>query len=766
MELIPHRSEQQEGTASITGWEILALIAAVVILLSPFVYLFRADHQVEQQPAAKSGFVGSSKCGECHQEAFNKWQGSHHDLAMDEATGETVLGDFNNVVYDDPHNNTSSRFFREQGKFYVETEGPNGLAGIFEITHTFGVYPLQQYLVPFADGRLQCLNIAWDVVQKSWYRLPPYEVAGSDDWLHWTKGGQTWNGMCAECHSTRLEKKFSLETNGYDTKWFEIDVGCEACHGPGENHIAWASRPAMARPQITDYQLSVKTGSIDHTEQIAICAPCHSRRFQLGDNNHEQGELLDKMVPAVLSEGLYFPDGQIQDEVYVYGSFTQSKMFQHGIRCSDCHDMHNLKLHRKGNELCLQCHRADDYDTETHHFHKQEHEGKPSKGYLCVKCHMPGRVYMGNDYRPDHSLRIPRPDLSQKIDVPNSCSTTDCHQDKGLEWVTAHYSKWYGISRKPHYGEVIAAGRLGKPKAQDGLIRLAEDSLQPAIVRATALTLLADYHGDKVISVFTKALEEADALLRYTAIRNLDNLDMETKIKLIEPKLYDQVKAVRIEAAAALVKVPLTALRAENRETFSTVLEEYRKAMLYNSDFAPQRYNLGNLEAALGNLDKAIVFYRQAIGIDGQFYPAKINLAMQLNQRGENQEAVSLFKQVLHDRPDFYEASYSLGLLLGELGEHQEASSYLENAADGMPQYSRARYNYALVLLKQQKWQQGEGAILKALEIEPGNREYFVTLANLYLNFRMRDHAIRLARNILGKVPNHEQAQQLLKAVE
>ncbi|WP_163336328.1 tetratricopeptide repeat protein [Desulfopila sp. IMCC35008] len=747
-------------------WQIAALGAALLILTAPFIYLQRPGYTVRipEQPAAD--FIGSNKCNSCHKTLFDKWQESHHDLAMDVATEKTVLGDFDNATFTDPHNSVTSRFFKQDGKFHVETEGPEGNLQEFIITHTFGVYPLQQYLIPFPGGKLQCLNIAWDARNDKWYRLPPYQTRDTNDWLHWTKGGQTWNGMCAECHSTRLQKQFNMADNSYTTSWFEIDVGCEACHGPGSAHARWAELPEMARPSVPNSGLTVDTGPNQNNRQIAICAPCHSRRYQLGDNVHNEGKLLDKLVPALLEEGLYYADGQILEEVYVYGSFTQSKMYMHDVRCNDCHDVHSLKLHKEENDLCLQCHQAESYDTPTHHFHKRVHEGKPSDGHLCVKCHMPGTTYMGIDYRPDHSIRIPRPDLSLALRVPNSCSTTDCHGDKGLDWVNENYTKWYGTARKPHYGEILAAGRTAAPESMEKLIRLAEDTLYPPIVRATALALLSRHPHEATEPIFTRALEDENDLIRHTAIRNLNHLAPETRTQLLEPKLYDKVKGVRIEAASALAAVPPGKLRPENRVTFQKVLAEYRTAMEYNSDFAPQRFNLGNLEAALGKTDSAISYYRQAMRIDSQFYQAKVNLAMQLNQKGENTEAAKLLRQVVNEHPNLHEISYSLGLLLAEMGNYQDASTYLGKAADGMPGYTRPRYNQALALLKLQKWEEGEQALLQALTQEPENQEYFMTLVNLYLNFRMVDKARSVAKMILEMVPDHQQARELLQQLK
>ena len=758
--------EATKPLMSTHSWERIALIAAIVILLSPALYLLKAGTMEPRSAPGPAIFTGSESCKKCHEVAYSKWRGSHHDLAMDVATEASVLGDFNNVTYDDSYNGVTSRFYRKDGKFYVETEGPDGQPGEFEVAYTFGVYPLQQYLVPFPGGRLQCLNIAWDVKKKSWYRLPPYEVKGPDDWLHWTRGAQTWNAMCAECHSTHLTKGYDPEREEYHTAWSEIDVGCEACHGPGSRHIEWADRPPLARSQTNDYALAVHTGSIDAAEQIKLCAPCHSRRFQLGDNPHMEGELLDVMVPQLLSEGLYYPDGQILEEVYVYGSFVQSKMYQRGVRCSDCHDVHSLKLHKEKNDLCTQCHRAELYDTKDHHFHKKVHNGKPSEGYLCVKCHMPGRTYMGIDDRPDHSLRVPRPDLSEKLGVPNACSAKGCHDDKPLSWNVEHYTKWYGETRKSHYGSVIAAGRAGWPEAEPNLIRLAEDPLLPAIVRATALELLRSYPSPQSHATLARALEDDDALLRYTAIRSLEYFDAETRLKRIAPKLYDPVKAVRMEAAVMLSALPPDKLRMDDREAFRKGLDEFRRAMLYNADFAPQRYNLGNLAANLGKDPEAIKYYQKAIAIDDQFYPAKVNLAMLYNRQGNNKTSEKLLREVVAQHPERYEVAYSLGLLLAEMKKYEDALVFLAKAAAGMPDYGRVHYNHGQLLLILGQPKRAQVALETALALEPANQDFFVALADCYLRSGQPDRAGSLAEDTIGRFPGHRAANELLKYMD
>ena len=559
------------------NWKITGIVASIIIVLSVPLYILRVTYlrpsAVSLQPVPEYTFAGSKKCGECHKGEYDKWLGSHHDLAMDEANEKTVLGNFNDAVFE--RFGVTSRFYRKNGGFYVHTQGPDGKVGDFEVKYTFGAYPLQQYLIPFPGGRLQCLPIAWDVKRKKWYHLYPEAPIDPQDWLYWTNAGQNWNGMCAECHSTNLKKNYDVITDSYKTTWSEISVGCEACHGPGSRHVEWAELPDMARPQTENYKLVVKTGGISSRKQVEHCAPCHSRRAILGDYTHAEPDLLDSLLPSLLTEELYFADGQILEEVYVYGSFTQSKMYRRDVRCSDCHDVHSIKPIKEGNALCLQCHRAKIYDSKEHHFHKKKGEkGEPIRskegkvlfavgsGAECVQCHMPGRYYMGIDYRPDHSFRIPRPDLSIKLGTPNACNR--CHGDKTNQWSDQYITKWYGPGRSAHYSTIIAAGRRQLTEAHKELIKLAGDPLYPVIVRATALSLLGSYPGDESNQAFELALMDEEALIRRTAVDSLNVSDPKKQTELLVAMLYDPVKAVRIEAARRLTEIPSPQLDEEN----------------------------------------------------------------------------------------------------------------------------------------------------------------------------------------------------------
>jgi Tfp pilus assembly protein PilF len=763
---------------AMTGWKITGFLATIVIVLSFPLYIIRSEYfeGMDKRPAAKPDavFVGSDSCKECHKQEYDKWNASHHKMAMAAATEETVLGNFDNAAFE--YFGTESRFYRKDGGFFVRTQGPDGDIGDYEITYTFGWYPLQQYLIPFPGGRMQCLPIAWDVQKEQWYHLYPDQPVDPTDWLYWTNSSQTWNGMCAECHPTNLVKGYDFEKDTYATTWSEISVGCEACHGPGSHHVAWAQLADMARPQTENYELAVETSGLSPREQNDLCAPCHSRRSSLRDNPHRNIDFMDYGIPQLLAEGYYFADGQILEEVYVYGSFMQSKMYSRDVRCSDCHDAHSIKRIKEGNALCLQCHKAAIYDTKDHHFHKKLGEsGEPIKseageilfdvgtGALCEECHMPGRYYMGIDYRPDHSFRIPRPDLSESIGVPNACNR--CHIDQSNKWSSDYMQKWYGERQRPHYGTIFHAGRNNQVEAVDDLIKLSDDRLYPPLVRATALQLLSLYEGEQSNDAYKRALSDEEALLRQTAVRQFAEPDPRERLRFLAPLLYDPVKAVRIEAAQNLTAIPSDQMPGDLKDKHRLVLEEYRQAMERSGDFAASRHNLGNMYANLGDLDATVANYRKAIEIDREFYPAKVNLAMMYNQTGKNKKAEQLLREVVADHPDFHELKYSLALLLVEEKQYQDAESFLAEAATGMPDIARVHYNLGLLRQQLGKEQEAEASLRRALEIEPDSIDFLYALAEYYLRRGRLSEARTVAERMISVHPQNPLGDDLLNYI-
>jgi predicted CXXCH cytochrome family protein len=668
---------------------------------------------------------------------------------MAPATDATVLGAFTGAEF--RRDGVTSRFFRRDGKFVVRTDGPGGRLADFDVAYTLGIRPLQQYLIAQPGGRLQALTIAWDTERRRWFHLYPDEQTPPGDVLHWTGRYQTWNGMCASCHSTNLQKNYDAAADRYRTTWSEINVSCQSCHGPGEQHVAWGRSQAGDRHDndgLVDLERSAGV-------EVDVCAPCHARRTELVPAPVPGEPLYDQYLPMLLDAGLYHADGQQLGEVYEYGSFRQSRMYQAGVRCTDCHDPHRLTLAADGNALCTRCHqaapdtarfpglRAKPYDAPAHHFHPP---GSP--GALCVSCHMPAKAYMVIDARRDHSIRIPRPDLTVKIGTPNACS--ECHGDRTAEWAADAVARWYGPGRRHevHYGEVIAAGRSGRPRAEEGLVRLVEDAAQPAIVRATALDLLGHY-GPGSLAASVAATRDGDPAVRAAAVGSLERVPPAERLPLAAPMLTDPVRAVRIEAARVLSSVPPERLGASERRAYEAALRDFIAAQAVSLDAPGAHLNLAVVYANQGRHALAEEHYRTALRLDRDFTPARLNLARLLNGLGRNADAERVLAEGIARVPGEGELHYSLGLLLGEEKRLAEATVALGRAADLMPDRARVRYNHALALQQSGRRAEAEAAFLEARALDPGDPAIAYALTVFYVQGndwpRARDAAEKLA---------------------
>ncbi|MCX6247393.1 MAG: multiheme c-type cytochrome [Bacteroidetes bacterium] len=754
------------------SWKMAGLVATVVIVLSfPLSLLLNHNQGGSEQPAAS--FTGGKACIECHQKEYRLWKGSDHDNAMSIASDTSVLGDFNNTSF--TFNGKTSKFYKRNGKFYVFTEATGGRMMELQVSHTFGIRPLQQYLVPFGNGRYQCLPIAWNTVEKKWFQMAAMVYKPEDlepvNWLYWTNQAQNWNSMCAECHSTNLQKNFDITTKSYHTTFNDINVNCEACHGPGSAHIEWARLPELARPVGINAGLLVKTSSITSRQYVESCAPCHARRSSTGPYDHNHPEFLNYAIPQLPVRPAYNIDGQFKDEDYEYGSFTQSKMYMKDVRCGDCHDPHSLKRKFEGNALCTQCHRADEYDTFSHHMHKSK--GDPGKsfvnkegktvevgaGALCRDCHMPGRYYMGIDRRYDHSLRIPRPDLSVSLGTPNAC--THCHDDKTDSWAVQYINKWYGEKRKVHYATLLANAQAGKPGADSGLLRIITSNLYPEIIRATAIEYLSSYPSARAQESVRKALNDPDPLLRYTAVENFIGTDSAGLLKVMAPLLNDPVKSVRMEAANRLSTFRKEAFSGIQYRLFRDALEEYKRSLEYVADFPTGRYNLGNFYSKSGEIAGAEENYREAVAIDNLFYPAKTNLAILCYQEGKTVEAEKLFLDLVANHPRQTEGYYYLALLYGEQKKYAEAIALLEKASALSTTNERIFYNLGLLYQMTGQDTKCEATLLKGLGLDPCNYDLLYALFTFYMKKGERAKATPWIEKMVTCYPNEKPVQQL-----
>ena len=746
----------QDGSAGVTGaglppkrkiWTAASVAAVILIAIGLGVFLLSGFDGAGQSPVATAAtFVGSDACAGCHQAEVKLWRGSHHQQAMDHATEATVRGDFKDASFD--NYSVHSRFFRKDGKFLVETDGPDGALATFEVKYTFGVYPLQQYLVEFPDGRVQALPIAWDSRPKEkggqrWFHLYPNEEIKHDDVLHWTKLNQNWNFMCAECHSTDVHKNYDAANDRYATTFSEIDVGCEACHGAGSRHVGWAQErqrwslfgkpddPSMglaehlSERRDATWTRDPATGNSNRSStprtlraEVETCGLCHARRGEFSDAWAPGQWLSDTHSVSPLSPGLYHADGQMLDEVYNYGSFKQSKMFAAGVTCSDCHDPHSAKLRVPGDGVCLQCHSSDKYASVAHHQHAQV-----NPPLSCASCHMPTRTYMVVDPRHDHSLRIPRPDLSVKLGTPDVCN--DCHTDKSADWAAAAIERWHGPNRKGFqtYAEAFHAARSDQSDAAKLLAVVAADKNAPAIARATALTELAPLVSPSNISLARAGLTDPDPMVRIGALDMLGGMPPAQSWPLASPLLSDPVRGVRIQAASLLAAVPAASQPPADRERFERAANEFIAAQRFNADRPESRSALGSFLVKRGRTADAEVEYKAALRLSPQYATAAVNLADLYRGTGRETDGETVLRAAIALSPQDAGLHHALGLTLVRLKRTDEALAELRRAAELDPGQARYAYVYAVGLHSAARVDDAVAVLKQSLERHPGDRD-------------------------------------------
>lgn len=728
--------------------------------------------------------VGGESCTGCHRQQHDLWKGSHHDMAMQVATDKSVLGNFNHATFS--YSGLTSTFFTRDGKFFVNTDGPDGKLADFEIKYSFGFSPLQQYLIEFPGGRLQAFGIAWDSRPKAqggqrWFHLYPEQALKAGDNLHWTNIDQNWNYQCADCHSTNLKKNFDAASSTFKTQWSEINVSCEACHGPGSNHLAWArhepgaevfSGPGKGLPQVLDERRSIswlselKTGNATRSEprkgtvEIETCAKCHSRRGQSSDTFVHGQRLADNYRPALLDDGLYWPDGQQRDEVFTHGSFLQSKMFAKGVTCSDCHEPHSLKLRAEGNAVCAQCHLPAKYDGPQHSFHPAG-----STGAQCVSCHMPTTTYMQVDPRSDHSLRIPRPDLSVTLGTPNACNS--CHTDKQPQWAADQVRQWYPHPQAGHqrYAEAFAAASQGLPSAHAQLLTVAADKDQPAIARASALSRLSESRDQPTFSLLVEGLYDDHEMVRLAAVETVARIAPSMSAQALPPLLNDPLRSVRMEAARALTGAAEQQLKPEQRAAFNKALDEYIAAQQFNADRPEALTNLGALHAERGDAAQAEAYFRRAIALD-PFPPAVVSLASLYQSLGQEPQAEKALRDGLSRTPEDASLHHVLGLALARQQRLPDALAELAKASQLAPANLRYRYVYAVALNSS-----GQAAaainLLEATHKDfPQDQDVLIGLITFNRDLGQLTAAKRWADALLALRPNDPGAQQLRDSLE
>ncbi len=821
----------RESTPSRSG-RLLILGGIALVVVAMIGYLMSDWYRTLPEDTVAT-YVGRNSCIRCHQQEADLFHGSHHDLAMDRANSQTVLGDFDDVEFE--HYGIKSRLYRNGEKYMVNTEGPDGQMQDFEVKYVFGVDPLQQYMVEFdrtadmADneiGRVQVLRISWDTQKKEWFYLSPPDVdekLSPDDDLHWTGIAQRWNTMCADCHSTNLHKNFDSNSNKYRTTFSEIDVSCEACHGPGSTHVKLAEANSFFWDRkhgkgLTPLKL------MKSQQEVQNCAPCHSRRSVIHPNFRPDHSFHDNYVTELLNPQTYFADGQILDEVYVLGSFMQSKMYHKDIRCTDCHDPHTARLKHSGNQVCVSCHEhsAGKYDTPAHHYHK---DGSP--GASCVECHMPETTYMEVDPRRDHSLRVPRPDLSVSLGTPNAC--TRCHLDRVkipdekrkqydqyLDWVLAArdgdqevasalnevdrwaaeaVERWFPDTERPQTtAPLLSRARDRDNSVLNELLKAAANRLEPGMVRATALQDamgLFEGHRDEdrklVAAGLEKGLRDPAVEVRLAAVRGFEpefpligsrpvspqtmeqlRRQLKPRIQRLFPMLRDPQRAVRIEAARLLQRVPAQILATEligpQREVLDKATEDLLESYRVNGDRAGAHMGLAMFYESRAQDKSAIKAYETAMRVEPTATGPRTNLAELFQRLGEQTGYEAQMAMQRGNRGRAQQLAVKADDYVARAQEMRaEELPLLYRDTQLAPNNAAVQHRYGLGLYLSGQGEEAEDYLRRSHELDQENEQYLLMLVLYYKKYQRLDEAaekLKLLRQLNPDHPTYLQVEQ------
>ena len=705
-------------------------------------------------------YAGAASCRQCHSNIFELWKDSHYALA-EVPFDPAVHGPAFEPEHKVRHGEQNSVIGKKDGKYAVITEGSDGKITAFPPRRIIGKSPLWQTVVDGERGRFQVTALSYDPHKHEWFDVYGDENRRPHEWGFWANRGMTWNSMCGSCHTTDYHKNYDPETDSYDTKYLELGIGCEGCHGPYKSHVSEmtaagrTAEPGSSSVSVSwppksflenrpEGQPAISGKARDRLDVILdTCGSCHARRVDLTGKFRPGDLFLDHYRPVIPDESeIYYEDGQVHEEDYEFGSFLSSKMHAMGVRCIHCHEPHTSKLRSKGNDLCLGCHQGKiDPATHSHHDINQA-------GGQCANCHMPLTTYMQRHPRRDHGFTIPDPTLTRDYELPNACNR--CHTDKSVKWAIDHTSAWYGDRMNRHTqrrARAIAEARRANDRADEGLVTLLENE-NSKFWRSAAIGLSAPWldRNPALLRALIDSLRDKDPLLRATAARMSENLLANQGLpeqlrdgleQTLSGLLKDPVRAVRIDAAWALRRsLPGT----------GTARKELDDYLLYNCDQPTGALQFGvfhlDRQQQPGNLAKAISWMRKAVDWDPNSPYLHQSLAIAYSNASRQKDAIDSLEKAHKLEPENVMYAYNLALGLSEMSRYEEAEKYLALTVRLDKNFTRAWYNLALARNRLGKNQEAIDTLLRAEENEPGNVDFIYTRATILRDMKRYQDAL------------------------
>lgn len=648
---------------------------------------------------ARLALIGPQACVECHAQEVADWERSHHAKANRPVSPERDRAAFE-PAREIQESGVTYRMERVDEAFWLRVIDADGATTSYPLVGVIGETPLRQYLAALPGGHFQTISATYDVLGDRWVDVFAGEDRLPGEWGHWLGQGMNWNANCAYCHMTEYSKNLDIPTGHYASRWVQQGIACAECHTGLDAHVRDARRVDYTRRAPLAPQLVRQN-----------CATCHSRRDQLTAEAFVPGDAYHDHFSVSLpdQEGLYYPDGQIRDEVFVHASFEMSRMAHAGVTCMDCHNPHSLEhtLPIENNMLCMRCHEggmmeAPIINPVAHSFHAPD-----STGNQCVSCHMPKTTYMQVDPRADHGFHSPDPLMTRELGIPNACSS--CHTDQSLDWAVTHAEAWYGEalakSRQRLRARAISGAYALSPEAVPALLELLA-SEDIAVWKATYISLLGNYLPNReVAAALGPYREDASPIVRERTVSALARIDPDGAATL--DALGDASRSVRIAAARAAATAGW-----EIRDPAAS--REWRAYLRFNADRPQSLFLLADQAAEAGRAEDVGVYVKKAVDLDRLNPQIYHQAAILLSKASLIKEArAQLFKgwELAPQDPIF---PYSLGLLAAEMGDLNAAIGYLEETVAMAPDFYRAWYNLSLAYSQANQPEQARRAMSRA----------------------------------------------------
>jgi hypothetical protein len=671
--------------------------------------------QSAQAPGAGAGdgYVGSTACQRCHETEYGTWRKTLHVQMTKPVREATVEGDFSTGTHLEQYGRAYTMEARDGRYFITVARGPWGARGAggtgttggagetFEINYTLGARRFQGYLSKLPDGRIYVLPVFWHNESKRWVdwkEITPIP----DDPSHDLR--QIWNITCVNCHATNLVKNYKPATNTYATTWTEMGIGCEACHGPGQPHVAlmdeWEKNPA-GKPT---YENSARNHELGRILRIFVpksaaprqifdtCGYCHGNKnnmffgFKPGERYEDYALpfLMSEPIPPNDPQGDFWPDGR-PSRFNRPQALTLTGCFRKGqATCTSCHRMHGSNDHllkvpveasggghtTQSDQLCTQCHTIA--PAHTHH-------AAGSQGSRCVECHMSEVNWRLITRRRDHTFQPPVPEMTARYGVPNACTT--CHEDRTPEWAASTMDKWYGNGDRRRsvvaMADVLYRAGAGDTRVLADVVRLAVDRSHGALIRASAAEFAGqllvraatgshrpepatttvpeaaasagpDLAGGAPVSAAVSnaligAAADPEPMVRITAVRALTLTADSRMAAVLAAHLTDEVRLVRVSAVEGLTGLGITKLDGAVGDALAHAQDEWAASLATFNDVAGDHTTLGWLHAARGRVQDAASELQTAIALDAGDPRPHVYLGVIAARAGRFEEALQHF---------------------------------------------------------------------------------------------------------------------------